>query len=150
LGYENGNDAGTTQAESGKEYRKVIFSGIQPTGIPHLGNYLGALREWKRLQDTAEPDTLLLFCIVDLHAMTVPRPPPQLVEDRRQMLASLLAIGLDPNKSNIFYQSSVPWHTMLQWILSCTASTGYLSRMTQWKVRNEPSYVEVFFPGRAS
>ncbi|KAK4123253.1 Nucleotidylyl transferase [Parathielavia appendiculata] len=112
---------------------KVIFSGIQPTGIPTLGNYLGALREWKRLEDSAEPDTQLFFCIVDLHAITVPRPREQLLEDRRQMLASLLAIGLTPTRSNIFFQSAVPHHAELQWILSCTASTGYLSRMTQWK-----------------
>ncbi|KAK4143873.1 uncharacterized protein C8A04DRAFT_12015 [Dichotomopilus funicola] len=115
---------------------KVIFSGIQPTGIPHLGNYVGALREWKRLQDRAGPGTKLLFCIVDMHALTSPRPAEELKKGRLEMLASLLAIGIDPKKSTIFFQSSVPAHTELQWILSCTASTGYLSRMTQWKVIN--------------
>ncbi|KAH6624231.1 hypothetical protein B0J18DRAFT_490254 [Chaetomium sp. MPI-SDFR-AT-0129] len=112
---------------------KVIFSGIQPTGIPHLGNYVGALREWKKLQDRAGPGTKLLFCIVDMHALTSPRPAEELKKGRLEMLASLLAIGIDPKKSTIFFQSSVPAHTELQWILSCTASTGYLSRMTQWK-----------------
>ncbi|KAK4238589.1 hypothetical protein C8A03DRAFT_43706 [Achaetomium macrosporum] len=111
----------------------IIFSGIQPTGVPHLGNYLGAMREWKRLQDTAQPSTKLFFCIVDLHAMTVPRAREELYENRIQMLAALLAMGLDPKRCTIFFQSAVSGHAELQWILSCTASTGYLSRMTQWK-----------------
>jgi tryptophanyl-tRNA synthetase len=115
---------------------KVIFSGIQPTGVPHLGNYLGALREWKRLQDTAHPATKLLFCIVDLHAITMPRPSAELYENRMKMLAALLAIGINPERCTIFFQSAVPYHAELQWILSCTASMGYLSRMTQWKVRD--------------
>jgi len=115
--------------------RKVIFSGIQPTGIPHLGNYLGAMREWKRLQDTAESGTSLLFSIVDLHALTIPRPREEMFENRLKMLASLLALGLDPDRAVIFFQSTVGEHAELQWILSCTASTGYLSRMTQWKVK---------------
>ncbi|GAB1320097.1 Tryptophan--tRNA ligase, mitochondrial [Madurella fahalii] len=112
---------------------QVIFSGIQPTGVPHLGNYLGALREWKRMQDGAGSESKLLFSIVDLHAITVPRPREELLQYRLEMLAALLAIGLDPGRSTIFYQSSVEAHSELQWILSCTASTGYLSRMTQWK-----------------
>ncbi|AEO69004.1 uncharacterized protein THITE_2155551 [Thermothielavioides terrestris NRRL 8126] len=112
---------------------KVICSGIQPTGVPHLGNYLGALREWKRLQDTEPPETKLIFFIADLHALTVPRPREELSEARMQLLAALLAVGLRPDRCTIFFQSSVPAHAELQWILSCTASTGYLSRMTQWK-----------------
>ena len=112
---------------------KVIFSGIQPTGVPHLGNYLGALQQWRRMQDAAEPDTKLLFCVVDLHAITVAHPPGLLTRWKREMLAALLAVGLDPARSTIFHQSTVPAHSELQWILSCTASTGYLSRMTQWK-----------------
>ncbi|KAH6849713.1 hypothetical protein B0I37DRAFT_413168 [Chaetomium sp. MPI-CAGE-AT-0009] len=111
----------------------VIFSGIQPTGEPHLGNYLGALRQWKRLQDTAHPKTKLFFCIVDMHAITTPRPRDELQHMRWKMMASLLALGLDPDRCTIFFQSTVPQHAELQWILSCTASTGYLSRMTQWK-----------------
>ena len=113
---------------------KVIFSGIQPTGVPHLGNYLGALQQWKRLQDEAAPATKLLFSVVDLHAITVPRPRGQLGRSKRELLAALLAVGLDPERSIIFYQSAVPAHSELMWILSCNASVGYLSRMTQWKV----------------
>jgi tryptophanyl-tRNA synthetase len=124
----------TTAQEQDEEIPQVIFSGIQPTGIPHLGNYLGALREWKRLQDTAHPTTQLLFFIADLHAITVPRPAEELYEHRLHMMAALRAMGLDENRSTIFFQSAVPHHTDLQWILSCTASMGYLSRMTQWKV----------------
>ncbi|KAL2262384.1 hypothetical protein VTK26DRAFT_1517 [Humicola hyalothermophila] len=127
---------GTPRPGPWSEYspkNKIIFSGIQPTGVPHLGNYLGALRQWKRLQDEAEPETNLLFSIVDLHAITVPRPAEELVEANTQMLTALLAIGLDPDRCTIFQQSTVPAIAELQWILSCTASTGYLSRMTQWK-----------------
>lgn len=86
---------------------KVIFSGIQPTGVPHLGNYLGALKSWTALQDGAAPDTTLLFSVVDLHAITVPQQAAALREQRREMLAALLAVGLDPARSTIFYQSSV-------------------------------------------
>jgi hypothetical protein len=118
---------------------KVIFSGIQPSGKPHLGNYLGALRQWKHLQDTAHPKTKLFFCIVDMHAMTTPHNRGEMQELRWDMMASLLALGLDPDRCTIFFQSSVPQHAELQWILSCTASTGYLSRMTQWKVSNGPN-----------
>ncbi|KAI0122642.1 putative tryptophanyl-tRNA synthetase [Daldinia grandis] len=113
---------------------KVIFSGIQPTGVPHLGNYLGALRQWRKLQDEATPGDKLLFSVVDLHAITMPQDAQVLRLRRREMLAALLAIGLDPEKGpTIFFQSSVPQHTELMWILSCTASMGYLGRMTQWK-----------------
>jgi tryptophanyl-tRNA synthetase len=86
---------------------KVIFSGIQPTGIPHLGNYLGALRQWARLQDEATSDDTLLFSLVDLHALTSHGDPAQLRQWRKEMLAALLAVGLDPQKSIIFYQSAV-------------------------------------------
>ncbi|KAK5663913.1 hypothetical protein OQA88_124 [Cercophora sp. LCS_1] len=85
------------------------------------------------MQDTASPSTNLLFSIVDLHAITLPLPKGALTQFKHQGLASLLAIGLDPARSTIFYQSSVPAHSELQWILSCLAPTGYLSRMTQWK-----------------
>lgn len=112
---------------------KVVFSGIQPTGVPHLGNYLGALRQWVRLQHDAAPDTTLLFSIVDLHAITVKQDPRQLHQWRREMLASLLAVGLDPARCTLFAQSSVKQHAELMWILSCAASMGYLGRMTQWK-----------------
>ncbi|KAL5332735.1 hypothetical protein BJX70DRAFT_383195 [Aspergillus crustosus] len=111
----------------------TIFSGIQPTGVPHLGNYLGALREWVKLQNVAAGDTKLLFSIVDLHALTVPQERRQLTRWRKEAFATLVAVGLNPARSTIFYQSAVHHHTELFWILSTVASTGYLSRMTQWK-----------------
>ncbi|KAI2630596.1 tryptophanyl-tRNA synthetase [Hypoxylon sp. NC1633] len=123
--------------ETKKPKRNVVFSGIQPTGVPHLGNYLGALRQWKQLQDDVHSSgsgDKLLFSVVDLHAITMPQDAAVLRLHRREMLAALLAIGLDPKKgSTLFFQSSVPQHTELMWILSCTASMGYLGRMTQWK-----------------
>ncbi|CAO2649403.1 Nn.00g067880.m01.CDS01 [Neocucurbitaria sp. VM-36] len=113
--------------------KEVIFSGIQPTGVPHLGNYLGALRQWVKLQNEASPNTTLLFSIVDLHAITIKQDPRQLALWRKEMLASLLAVGLDPKRCIIFAQSKVKQHAELMWILSCGASMGYLGRMTQWK-----------------
>ncbi|KAI1489887.1 tryptophanyl-tRNA synthetase [Biscogniauxia mediterranea] len=125
-----------TSADNAQERKNaVIFSGIQPTGIPHLGNYLGAMRQWKRLQDKAKDGDRLLWSIVDLHAITMAQDGEALRMRKREMLAALLAIGLNPDKSHFFYQSSVPQHTELMWILSCTASMGYLSRMTQWKTK---------------
>ncbi|CAL8583079.1 Tryptophan--tRNA ligase, mitochondrial [Xanthoria parietina] len=120
-------------ASSPSSPSRVIFSGIQPTGIPHLGNYVGALQQWVKIQDGATSATDLLFSIVDLHAMTLPYDQARLRLQKRQTLAALLAVGLDPQRSTIFFQSAVPAHTELMWILSCTASVGYLSRMTQWK-----------------
>ncbi|KAH7051285.1 tryptophanyl-tRNA synthetase [Macrophomina phaseolina] len=114
----------------------VIFSGIQPTGIPHLGNYLGALQQWAKLQDEAAPSTTLIYCVVDLHAITKRQEPEQLRQWRKEMLASLLAVGLDAKRSIIFNQSAVAAHSELMWILSCQASMGYLSRMTQWKSKS--------------
>ncbi|KAL4877634.1 hypothetical protein BJY04DRAFT_197327 [Aspergillus karnatakaensis] len=111
----------------------TVFSGIQPTGVPHLGNYLGALREWVKLQDAAALDTKLIFSIVDLHALTVPQERRQLRKWRKEALATLVAVGLNPDRATIFYQSAVHHHAELYWILSTVASTGYLSRMTQWK-----------------
>lgn len=133
---------------------QVIFSGIQPTGVPHLGNYLGALKQWVKLQDTVPSGTKLIYSIVDLHAITVPQDPLRLRRHKREVLATLIAIGINPERSILFYQSSVRWHSFhvrilglcvlqvqahseLMWILSCTASMGYLSRMTQWKVCRE-------------
>lgn len=85
---------------------RVVFSGIQPTGVPHLGNYAGALRQWKELQHS-EPESKLIYSIVDLHAITTPQPPEDLRRCKRQALAALLAIGIDPDRSTLFYQSSV-------------------------------------------
>ncbi|KAG5288022.1 30S ribosomal protein S10 [Histoplasma ohiense] len=112
---------------------RIIFSGIQPTGEPHLGNYLGALRQWVLLQNEAVPPTKLLFSIVDLHALTIPQDPIILRQRRKQLLATLIAVGIDPKRSAVFFQSAVPAHSELMWILSTISSMGYLSRMTQWK-----------------
>lgn len=86
---------------------RVVFSGIQPTGIPHLGNYVGALRQWVQLQQTEPAETKLIYSIVDLHAITTPQPPGQLRRWKREALAALLAIGIDPDRSTLFFQSSV-------------------------------------------
>jgi tryptophanyl-tRNA synthetase len=115
-----------------------VFSGIQPTGVPHLGNYLGALRQWvdiqtqRRESGLASP-TQLLFSIVDLHALTGSQEPELLRQRRHEAFLSLLAIGLRPEESTLFFQSTVSQHSELNWILSTVASMGYLSRMTQWK-----------------
>jgi tryptophanyl-tRNA synthetase len=109
--------------------RKRIFSGIQPTGNIHIGNYLGANRNWVRLQD----DYDAVYCVVDLHAITVPQDPVQFHRDRREAAKVLLAMGVDPGRSLLYYQSQVPQHTELDWILSTIASTGQLNRMTQFK-----------------
>ncbi|RLL93428.1 hypothetical protein CFD26_100573 [Aspergillus turcosus] len=121
-------------ARSSSVANQTIFSGIQPTGVPHLGNYLGALREWVRLQNAAKDGTKLLFSIVDLHALTVPQNASQLRNWRKETFATLIAVGLDPKHSTIFYQSAVHAHAELFWILCTIASMGYLSRMTQWKL----------------
>ena len=106
-----------------------ILSGIQPSGIPHLGNHLGALRQWVALQDQAE----CLYCIVDLHAITVWQQPDELRRNTRQMAAALLAAGVDPARAVLFHQSAVPAHARLAWIFNCVARLGWLNRMTQFK-----------------
>jgi len=84
-----------------------IFSGIQPTGVPHVGNYLGAVRNWVKLQDTARENELVMFCVVDLHSCTTHHDPKKLNENIINMVASLLACGIDPKKSLVFQQSQV-------------------------------------------
>src|SRR5271168_679221 len=106
-----------------------IFSGIQPTGIAHLGNYLGALQNWVKLQDGNE----CVFCLVDLHAITVAQDPAQLREQTYTMAALLLACGIDPERSILFHQSAVSAHARLGWIFNCVARMGWLNRMTQFK-----------------
>ncbi|MFP4511551.1 MAG: tryptophan--tRNA ligase [Acidimicrobiales bacterium] len=110
-----------------------VFSGIQPSGDLQLGNYLGALRRFAREQD--EADTI--FCIVDLHAITVPQDPATLRERTIQMANLYLASGIDPDRSTLFVQSHVPAHTELAWLMECTASFGELSRMTQFKEKSD-------------
>ncbi|HEX4801579.1 MAG TPA: tryptophan--tRNA ligase [Sphingomicrobium sp.] len=106
-----------------------VVSGIQPTGDLHLGNLLGAILRWVRMQDEAE----CLFFLADLHALTVDLVPAELRSNVREMAAALIASGIDPKKSIIFRQSAVPAHAELCWILNGTARMGWLNRMTQWK-----------------
>ena len=111
-----------------------IVSGIQPTGNLHLGNYLGAIRNWVRMQDeVAASGGESLYFLADLHAISQPHDPAQLTANTREMVAALLACGIDPAKSVLFNQAQVPQHAELQWLLSGTARMGWLSRMTQWK-----------------
>ena len=108
---------------------KRIFSGAQPTGNVHLGNYLGALKNWVALQHEYES----FFCIVNLHAITVAHDPKLLVEKTRDLARIYLAVGIDPQVSTIFIQSDVPEHAELTWVLNCVARMGELERMTQFK-----------------
>ena len=110
---------------------KKIFSGVQPTGNLHLGNYLGAIKNFVELNNDVENDCI--FCVVDLHAITVKQEPKELRNNIRETVATFIASGIDPKKSIIFNQSSVAAHSETAWILSCTARTGWLSRMTQFK-----------------
>lgn len=109
--------------------KKKILSCIQPSGIPTLGNYLGALKNWKLLADEFDG----AFAVADLHAITVRQEPQKLREQSKNVLALLLAIGLDPEKSIIFVQSHVPQHSQLAWVLNCYTQFGEMSRMTQFK-----------------
>jgi tryptophanyl-tRNA synthetase len=113
--------------------RKKVLSCIQPTGEMHLGNYFGAVKNWVNIQDQYE----CYYGVVDLHAMTMPYDPKTLKENTLQMVAELLACGIDPDKSIVFIQSLVPQHTELTWILNCVTSFGELSRMTQFKDKSE-------------
>src|SRR5579875_3602965 len=106
-----------------------IFSGIQPSGVPTLGNYLGAIRNWATLQTDHE----CIYCVVDQHAITVFQDPAVLAAATREMAASLLACGIDPKAHILFHQSAVPAHARLGWIFTCVARLGWLNRMTQFK-----------------
>ena len=109
-----------------------VVSGIQPTGGLHLGNLLGAILRWVRMQDEAE----CLFFLADLHALTVSVDPEQLRSNNREMAAALIASGIDPAKAILFQQSAIPAHPELAWILQCTARMGWLERMTQFKEKS--------------
>lgn len=106
-----------------------VFSGIQPSGIPTLGNYLGAIRNWVPMQN----GDASLFCVVDQHAITVWQDPKELARQTREMAAALIACGLDPERCILFVQSHVPAHARLAWIFNCVARIGWLNRMTQFK-----------------
>jgi tryptophanyl-tRNA synthetase len=112
-----------------------VVSGIQPTGGLHLGNLLGAILRWVRMQDETE----CLFFLADLHALTVDVDPAQLRDNVREMAAALIASGIDPNKSTLFAHSAVPAHAQLSWLLECTARMGWLNRMTQFKEKSGKS-----------
>ena len=106
-----------------------VFSGVQPSGSLHLGNYLGALKKFAKLQHEKD----CVFCIVDLHAITVPQDPAKLADQTREIAAAYFAAGVDPNKAIVYAQSSVRAHTELAWYFNCVARTGWLNRMTQFK-----------------
>jgi len=112
-----------------------VVSGIQPTGGLHLGNLLGAILRWVRMQDEAE----CLFFLADLHALTIDVDPQELRSNIREMAAALIASGIDPKKSILFQQSAIPAHAELAWILQCTARVGWLNRMTQFKEKSGKS-----------
>ena len=111
------------------EQKKRIFSGMQPSGVITLGNYLGALKNWTKLQDEYD----CLYCIVDMHAITVRQDPVKLRKQARDLLVQYLAVGLEPEKNIMYYQSHVPQHAELGWILNCFTYMGELNRMTQFK-----------------
>ena len=110
---------------------KKIFSGVQPTGNLHLGNYLGAIKNFVELQNQKENECI--FCVVDLHAITVKQEPKNLKKNIRETAATFIASGIDPSSSIIFNQSMVPAHSEAAWILSCVSRIGWLNRMTQFK-----------------
>ena len=110
---------------------KKIFSGVQPTGNLHLGNYLGAIKNFVELQNEEENECI--FCVVDLHAITVKQNPKELKKNIRETAATFIASGIDPSNNIIFNQSMVPAHSQAAWILSCVSRIGWLNRMTQFK-----------------
>lgn len=112
--------------------KKIVFSGIQPSGNLHLGNYLGAIQHWAADQDKYDS----IFCIVDMHAITVPQDPEELRAQTRELAGLLMACGIDPDRSLLFVQSHVTAHAELAWILNCVTPVGWLERMTQYKEKS--------------
>ena len=119
--------------------KKRVFSGIQPTGNLHIGNFLGAIKNWVSMQ--AEYDNI--FCVVDLHAITVPQPPDVLRKKTREVAGILIAAGIDPRQSALFVQSHVCEHSELAWILNCFIPFGWMKRMTQFKEKSAKAKEEV-------
>ena len=115
--------------------RKRVFSGMQPTGEPHLGNLVGALHNWVKMQDDYET----IYCVVDLHAMTSLYDPADLARERHDLARMILAAGVDPKRSLLYYQSEVPQHVELSWILGTITGIGQLERMTQFKEKSDRS-----------
>ncbi len=126
-------------APTGAAAKKRAFSGIQPTGNIHIGNYIGAIRQWVNLQEAYDA----VYCIVDLHAITVPQDPRTLRLRTREVAALLFAAGIDPKRSAVFVQSQVPAHSELAWILNCFIPMGWMQRMTQFKEKSEKQKEEV-------
>lgn len=120
---------------SEQERKKVIFSGMQPTGVITIGNYFGALKNWVKLSD----DYNCLFCVVDMHSITIRQDAAKLRKSARELIALYIAAGLDPEKNIIYYQSHVPAHAELAWILNCFTYMGELNRMTQFKEKSAKS-----------
>ncbi|MGJ3265053.1 MAG: tryptophan--tRNA ligase [Salinarimonas sp.] len=111
------------------QFKDLVFSGMQPTHTLHLGNYLGAMVNWVRMQDTHD----CIYCVVDLHAITMPQDPAALAANIREVAAAYIACGIDPQRSILFNQSRVHQHAELAWIFNCVARMGWLNRMTQFK-----------------
>jgi tryptophanyl-tRNA synthetase len=111
--------------------KKRVFSGIQPTGSPHIGNYLGALKNWAKIQYDYDS----IYCIVDLHAVTIYQEPAELRQKIEELAGMLLAIGIDPTHSSLVVQSAIPQHAELAWMLTCVTPVGWLERMTQYKMK---------------
>ncbi|XP_031484005.1 tryptophan--tRNA ligase, chloroplastic/mitochondrial isoform X1 [Nymphaea colorata] len=122
----------SAESEGAAQRRKRVVSGVQPTGLVHLGNYLGAIKNWTSLQNTYET----LFFIVDLHAITLPYEAPQLSKATRETAAIYLACGVDTSKASVFVQSHVPAHVELMWLLSSVTPIGWLNRMIQFKEKS--------------
>ena len=129
------SDSPASSGSSDAPRRIRVFSGIQPTGSTHLGNYLGALRNWEKLQHDHEA----IYCIVDLHALTVPKEPGEIRRGTLDIARMLLAVGIDPEQSTLFVQSHVREHSELGWVMQCVTSYGELSRMTQFKDKSDRS-----------
>ncbi|XP_048771621.2 tryptophan--tRNA ligase, mitochondrial-like [Ostrea edulis] len=134
------NVIGTKKMTSKRRHREIVqdeemrvFSGIQPTGIPHLGNYLGAIKLWRKLQEDYHD---VMYSVVDLHAITVRQDPKEFRENIYKMVACLLACGIDPEKSVLFLQSQVQQHTELCWILSCITTSARLQHLPQWQEKS--------------
>ncbi|KAM4700065.1 tryptophan--tRNA ligase, mitochondrial [Discoglossus pictus] len=125
---------GSVTERTGQNAQPRVFSGIQPTGVPHLGNYLGALQSWVELQDQYQD---VLYSIVDLHSITVPQDSSTLRQSVLDMTACLLACGINPDKSCIFQQSQVSEHAELGWILGCLTSMPRLRHLPQWKIKSQ-------------
>ena len=116
------------------DFAPRVFSGMQPSGDLHLGNYLGAMKRWVQMQDADTHETI--YCMVDLHAITVWQDPATLARSTRELAAGYLAAGIDPERSVLIVQSQVPEHAQLAWIFDCVARMGWMRRMTQWKEKS--------------